>query len=63
MDAKVGADAATAELYDEFKLEQLFYEIETTLLVVARFLAKVDGTNAVFTTTSNELECSINHWG
>jgi hypothetical protein len=55
MDAKVGADAATAELHDKLKLKELLYQIETSLLVVACFLPKVDGTNAMFTATSDEL--------
>src|SRR6266849_7694722 len=40
VDAKVGADAATAELHDKFKLKQLLYQIKASLLVVACFLAK-----------------------
>ena len=55
MYAKVGADAATAELHDKLKLKQLLYQIETSLLVVTCFLPKVDGTNAMFTATSDEL--------
>lgn len=62
MDAKVGANATTAELYDEFKLQQLLYQIETSFLVVACLPAKVHGADAVFATSSDELECSINHW-
>jgi hypothetical protein len=32
-------------------------------LVVACFLAKVHGAHAVFTATSDELQCGIDHWG
>ena len=61
VDAKVGTDTATTKLYDEFEFEQLLYQIEASLLVVARFLAEVHGADAVFAASSNELERGINH--
>jgi len=63
VDAKVGADPATAELYDKFELKQLLYQIVASLLVVAGFLSEVHGADAMFAASSDELECGINHRG
>jgi hypothetical protein len=46
----------------QVKVDELFYEIEASLLIILGFSPEINDGKSTFTTTRDELKRSIDHW-